>query len=112
MKKYKSYTIYTRHFPDCPDKASKDIIEAARHKALEASLKEFKKLIKGNKNIKLAKEQPEDAVAISIEEAALDEVLTELLAMDIVMTMDAGYTGPEPVEKEAPPIKDIKRFLK
>lgn len=108
----KKYTIYTRHSPQCPDKSSTAIIEASRATALQASIKEFKKLIKPNKDIKLAKEQPEDAVAINIDEKALDQVLTELISMDIVMTIDAGYSGPPIIETAPPPTKDIKRFLK
>ena len=112
MSKSKNYTIYTSYFPQCPDKSPKDVIEKARALALTASLKEFKKQIKDNKDIKLAKEQPEDAVAINIDEKALDQVLTELVAMDIVMTIDAGYSGPPIIETAPPPTKDIKRFLK
>lgn len=94
----KSYTIYFNLLPlmKCSDRPTAAEAEIARRQALQDAQKQFKSFIKKtftNQEVILAKTQPEDAIALSIQDQALDKVLQQLRELDLVAIIDADYCG-------------------
>jgi hypothetical protein len=115
---YKNYTIYITHYPDCPDKSTKEVVEKARAKALEEAKKQFPKDIEAlikSKDIDLKKEQTDpQGIQIGINKDKLEDIIDVLVGLESVSMVDAEYCLelPPSKPKEAPKKKKKTKTTK
>ena len=100
----KNYIIHLKAIEDKAfAKSTKKLSKENREKGFALARAEFDKAVEENiqaKDILFAKEQTiSNAVILSIKETSLDKMMAKFRALDVVLTIEAEYSGPIPLSE-------------